>query len=388
VLNLYALTIKEDIWQNGESLLTFLEKNKIAVKIYYDLPKTDKELCAEIQAGVTFQALYDKDNKIAQLLVPISEQMQIHILKNKDDKYVLEIIPIAYKDIVQTIAIPTQNSPSVDILEATSNYKLANEFIRAFDSSIRGKSLRKGDILSIKYKHKIRQGRYFGTPDIIGASVEVYQNVKKKDIYYIFQNPKDGRYYDDKARSLATFFFKVPLSYTRISSKFTQKRYHPILKKYRAHLGIDYAAPRGRRIYASADGKITFKGRKGGYGNTIIIRHKSGYKTLYAHMKGFSGVRRGQRVKQGKLIGYVGSTGRSTGPHLHFGLYKNGRAINPARVVSVAKTKLNGKAKKSFLNFVKKIKKELQKQAKLAKAPLNIPSFDTLYTPKIYPKKN
>jgi murein DD-endopeptidase MepM/ murein hydrolase activator NlpD len=124
-------------------------------------------------------------------------------------------------------------------------------------------------------------------------------------------------------------------------------------------LGIDYAAPTGRAIHAAADGKIIFKGRKGGYGNAIIIRHKGGYRSLYAHMSKFAHIKRGQYVKQGKTIGYVGTTGRSTGPHLHFGLYKNSKAINPATVLRVTKNQLTGKIRKRFLKYVKKEKRKL-----------------------------
>jgi murein DD-endopeptidase MepM/ murein hydrolase activator NlpD len=365
--------VENQIWWKGDSLLTFLNKNGISQNIYFKLSKTDKELCSEINAGVEFQIMYDDKHKLKQALIPISEQMQLHIFKNKNDKYILDIIPIIFTNTTQTIIIPITYSPYQDILTTTKNQALANEFIRAFRRSINFKRIQKGDILAIKYTQKIRVGRYFGVPSILGAKIEV--NGHKN---YIFQNNNDKRYYDDKARSLSSFFMKVPLRYKRISSKFTQKRWHPILKKYRAHLGVDYAAPKGRKIHATANGKVIFKGRKGGYGNTVIVRHKGGYKSLYAHMSKFARIRVGQYIKQGKTIGYVGTTGQSTGPHLHFGLYKNGRAINPYSVLSVTKTQLKGKTKKIFLKYISKIKKELnQKVSK--KEPLKLESFKLSY---------
>ena len=145
------------------------------------------------------------------------------------------------------------------------------------------------------------------------------------------KNSKDDKYYDEKGKGFSkTFFFKIPLTYKRISSKFTKKRWHPVLKRYRAHLGTDFAAPRGRKIYAAGDGRVEFKGRRGGYGNTIIINHQNGYKTLYAHQNGFrKGLKRGARVKKGQHIGYVGSTGRSQAPHLHYEVRYNGQQVNP-----------------------------------------------------------
>ncbi len=372
--NILASTLEEDVWWKGESLITFLDKQHISQDIYFNLSKTDKELCSEITAGIKYQVLYDDKHKLQQALIPISEQMQLHIFKTSKVTYALDIIPIIFTQTTQTMAIPITYSPYQDIITTTNNKTLANEFIRAFKRTINFKRIQKGDILAIKYTQKIRQGKYFGVPTIIGARVEVNKRPK-----YIFQNQKDKRYYDEKARSFTSFFLKVPLRYNRISSKFTHKRWHPILKKYRAHLGIDYAAPVGRKIFATASGKIISKGRKGGYGKTITIRHKGGYKSLYAHMSRYAKVRVGQWIKQGRHIGYVGSTGRSTGPHLHFGLYKNGKAVNPSRVLSVTKNKLQGKAKKTFLKYAKNLTKELIKQSKLVEKPLKLVNFKTLY---------
>lgn len=369
----FASSLQEEIWWKGETLLTFFEKNQIPKEVYFNISKTDKELCSEINAGVLYQKMIDNEGKLEQVLIPISEEMQIHVFKDADNKFTLDIIPIEFQEVTESITIPIKNSPYQDIVETTGNKALANEFIIAFKKSVNFKRLRKDDLVSIIFKQKIRLGRYFGTPEILGASVQI-----RKKVYYIFQHPTDKRYYDDKAKSLTSFLLRVPLRYTRISSKFTLKRYHPILKRYRAHLGVDFAAPTGRRVNATADGKIIHKGRKGGYGKTVMIRHKNGLKSLYAHLNSYNNkIKVGSYVKQGQFIGRVGSTGRSTGPHLHFGLYKNGRAINPQRIISVTKTKLTGKKRKDFLKVVKKMKTEL-KQAKV-KAPLKIEKFELSY---------
>ena len=125
-------------------------------------------------------------------------------------------------------------------------------------------------------------------------------------------------------------------------------RKHPILGYKRPHLGTDYAAPRHTPIRASGNGKVIFAGTKGGYGKTVIIQHENGYKTLYAHMQKID-VRNGAIVKQGRKIGTVGSTGLSTGPHLHFGLYRNGNAVNPIKHLKIAHSKLKGKEKDNFI---------------------------------------
>lgn len=372
---LSASYVHEDVWWKGESLLTFFEKHHIPKDVYFNLSKTDKELCSEIYAGVEFQVLYNEKNKIEQALIPISEQMQIHVFKDLAGNFTLDIIPIEYHEVEQNIAIKIKSSPYQDILETTGNKALANEFILAFKNSVDFRRLRKDDVVSIVFKQKIRQGRYFGVPDILGASVKM-----RRKTYYIFQNPSDQRYYDDKGKSLTSFLLKTPLRYTRISSRFTHKRWHPILKRYRAHLGVDFAAPTGRKIFAAANGRVIHKGRKGGYGKTVMIRHSNGLKTLYAHMNSYSNkIKVGSRVKQGQFIGRVGSTGRSTGPHLHFGLYKNGRAINPLRVISVTKTKLSGKKKKEFMNVVANMKKELDNSLEYGNIPMKLEKFELAY---------
>jgi murein DD-endopeptidase MepM/ murein hydrolase activator NlpD len=372
----FASYVHEDIWWKGESLLTFFEKHHIPQEIYFNLSKTDKELCSEINAGVLFQIMYDKENNLEQALIPISEEMQIHIFKNTKGKFTLDIIPIEYNEIEQNISIPIKHSPYQDILETTGNKALANEFILAFKKSVDFRRLRKNDIVSIIFKQKIRLGRYFGAPEITAASVKM-----RKKTYYIFENPNDKRYYNEKAKSLTSFLLKIPLRYKRISSRFTQKRWHPILKRYRAHLGVDFAAPRGRKVYATADGRIIYKGRKGGYGKVIMIRHRNGLKSLYAHLSSYSRrIKVGSRVKQGTFIGKVGSTGRSTGPHLHFGLYKHGRAINPLRIINITKTKLVGKKRKVFMKIVKKLKEELDNSTKYANTPIKLDKFKLSYT--------
>jgi murein DD-endopeptidase MepM/ murein hydrolase activator NlpD len=125
-------------------------------------------------------------------------------------------------------------------------------------------------------------------------------------------------------------FIRTPVDFARISSRFSNGRKHPILNKIRAHKGVDYAAPRGTPIKSAGDGKVILAGRKGGYGNTVIIQHGNRYRTLYAHMQGFAkSVRSGSAVKQGQIIGYIGTTGLSTGPHLHYEFQVDGVHVDP-----------------------------------------------------------
>ncbi|CAI8204223.1 MAG: Murein DD-endopeptidase MepM [Arcobacter lacus] len=150
-----------------------------------------------------------------------------------------------------------------------------------------------------------------------------------------------------------------------MSSRFGMRK-HPILGYSKMHRGVDFAARRGTPIMAAGDGRISFAGRKGGYGKTIIIKHANGYKTLYAHQNRFnSKIKKGQWIKKGQHIGYVGSTGLSSGPHLHLGLYKNGVAVNPLKIIKRPNTKsLKGAKKSAFVKSLKPLKDAIILEAK------------------------
>jgi len=344
--------VKLKRWEKGDTLLSYFEKKGVPGKLYYNLSIQDKELASEIRAGMPFYEM-EQNGSLYQALIPINEELQIHIFKKGG--YKLEFIPIHYIKVTDRLSLALQNSPYIDILKASNhNVRLASEFVSAFKHSIDfSHSIHKGDKLALIYEQKLRLGRLFGMPTIKAAVVET-----KKKPHYIF-NFHD-RYYDEQGKELESFLLKRPIPHARITSRFTLRRWHPVLHRYRAHLGVDFGARRGTPIKAAGNGRVVFAGRKGGYGNVIIIAHRGGYKTLYAHMSKFRrGIRYGKRVKQGQVIGYVGSTGLSTGPHLHFGLYKNGRPINPLRVVHIAKSRLYGKRLKEFRYYVKKYKKKL-----------------------------
>ena len=199
---------------------------------------------------------------------------------------------------------------------------------------------RAGDRFSIAVEKFYNQnGQFVRYGDVLAAE---YKSAKETEIYQAFRfvDPQGNEgYYNATGRSLQGIFLKAPLNFTRISSKFASTRFHTILKKTIPHHGVDYAAPHGTRVWAIADGVVTFAGHKGALGKYVEIKHKNGYKTGYGHLSGFArGLRTGQRIKQKQGIGYVGATGRATGPHLHFNFYTtlNGRyqLINPDRAIN------------------------------------------------------
>ena len=369
---MHAAYVEELKWPKGETFLTFLEKNHLPSSIYYSLDKEEQELAAEIVAGVKYYALKSESHQLEQVLIPIGEELQMH-LKKKDDKFVMEITPIMLQEEKRTVAIEINNSPYMDILHATNNYVLANEFSQSFKGEINLRNLQKGDKLVLLYQQKRRLGKPFGS---IKIDVSMLETARKRNyIFYYKEN-----YYDVKGQELTSFLLANPVNYTRISSPFTQNRWHPILQKYRAHLGIDYAASVGTPVKSAGSGKVTFVGEKGGYGNTIEVNHDSSFKTLYAHLNGFAkGLRSGQSVKQGQVIGYVGNTGLSSGPHLHFGLYRSNVAINPASVVKIAKSALSGNELKAFLDYTNGLKKKVESALEKNTPPFKEEPFNNTY---------
>ncbi|MDX8385430.1 MAG: peptidoglycan DD-metalloendopeptidase family protein [Gallionella sp.] len=191
--------------------------------------------------------------------------------------------------------------------------------------------LRKGDKFTAIYEMAFSNGTALSTGKVLAAEFinrgKVYQAV------YFEKDAEHGDYYTPDGKSVQKAFLRSPLEYSRISSGFSRSRLHPVLKKWRSHKGVDFAAPTGTRVKATADGVVSFVGRKGGYGKVVMINHQGRYSTVYGHMSRFAkGLRKGQRVTQGQFIGRVGMTGLATGPHLHYEFKIYGKHLNPMRV--------------------------------------------------------
>ncbi len=201
---------------------------------------------------------------------------------------------------------------------------------------------RVGDRFALALEKMYKDGRFLRYGNILSAE---YQAARKNHQAFLFESA-DGHvgYYDSNGKSLRGLFLKSPLNYRRISSGFSNRRFHPILKKYIPHHGIDYAAGHGTPVWATAPGTVVFKGRKGALGNYIEIRHRNGYKTGYGHLSKFRrGLKKGTYVNQKQVIGSVGATGRATGPHLHYNFFvRNGKGYrlrNPASFANRSKSR-------------------------------------------------
>lgn len=189
-----------------------------------------------------------------------------------------------------------------------------------------------GDEFALVYEELWRDGTKLGEGDVLAAEF-VNRGARYTAIRYQESNDSRPEYYNHDGQPMRKAFLRAPVSFTRISSNFNPRRRHPILNQIRAHQGVDYAAPTGTPVKASGDGKIIFRGWKGGYGNTIILQHGGNVTTLYGHLSRFDKRGYGSRVRQGEVIGYVGATGLATAPHLHYEYRKNGQHLNPRTVI-------------------------------------------------------
>jgi murein DD-endopeptidase MepM/ murein hydrolase activator NlpD len=203
------------------------------------------------------------------------------------------------------------------------------------------RDLRRGDHFTVVYEVLEADGEFLRSGRVLAAEF-VNQDKTYRAIYFE-DAARHGGYYTPDGKNLRKAFLRSPLEYSRISSGFTSSRFHPILQKWRAHRGVDYAAPSGTRVRATADGVVEFAGTQGGYGKLIVLHHQGTYSTWYGHLSGFAGgLRAGRRVTQGETIGYVGATGWATGPHLHYEFRVADRQANPLSVALPTALPLNG----------------------------------------------
>lgn len=237
------------------------------------------------------------------------------------------------------------------IVENNADPNLANELSEVYAWTVDFFGLQKGDSYKIIFGEQYVDDEYIGLDEI--AASMFYHGGDTLYAFYFEQNGK-GDYFDEKGNSLQRTFLKAPLRFTRISSKFSNSRLHPVLKIRRPHHGVDYAAASGTPVHTVGDGTVIKKGyQKRGGGNYIKIKHNGTYSTTYMHLKGYAkGIKVGDHVRQGDLIGYVGATGLATGPHLDFRFYRNGKPVDPLKVESPPSLPIDTAYRASFDSVV------------------------------------
>ena len=347
--------------KNNDSIERILKELNIRKEdINIITKKLKQKKLTNIYAGRKLNLILKKlDNgskTVVNLLFPISNTSSVEVRKFQEDFIVKEnILKLNKKEIVVKSEI-TNNLYS-SAINSNIEPNIIVEFARIFGFEVDfQRDIRKGDWFEIYYeKFEDDNGKTRDTGKIIFASM--YVNGEEINLYN-FEFNKEEEYYDIKGKSITKSLMKTPINGARLSSSFGMRK-HPILGYNKMHRGTDFAAPAGTPIMASGSGTITRARWCGGGGNCVKIKHNSTYETVYAHMKAFAkGIKEGRKVKQGQIIGYVGSTGLSTGPHLHYEVIVNGKKVNSQKLKLPSGKILKGKAREEF--ELKRIKIDLK----------------------------
>lgn len=241
------------------------------------------------------------------------------------------------------------------------NFLLTHEMSNIYQWSIDFFRLQKGDRFKLVFNERFINDTIYAGIENIEAAVFVHQDKPYYAFNYAVDSTTDDRgYYDEKARPLQSFFLKAPLNYSRISSRFSPNRFHPVQKRWKAHKGTDYAAPHGTPIWSTANGVVIASSYTAGNGNYVKIKHNGTYTTQYLHMSKRA-VKQGQRVKQGDVIGYVGSTGLATGPHVCYRFWVNGVQVDPFKQNLPSAEPIEDKYKQSYFASIEPLQAELDK---------------------------
>ena len=321
---------KEVVVANGDTLSTVFAKVGLPQATVHDVLASSKEAkqFARLKVGQRLEFELDDQGNLAQLRSQLNKLESVQ-LERSGTSYVFKKEQLkpdvstayAYGRIESSLFLAAKRAG----LSHNLTMDLANVFGYDIDFAM---DIRKGDSFEVIYEQKTVAGDRVGTGNILAAR---FTNRGKSYTAVRYTNKQgNSSYYTADGQSMRKAFIRTPVDFARISSRFSNGRKHPILNKIRAHKGVDYAAARGTPIKSAGDGKVLLAGRKGGYGNTVVIQHGNRYRTLYAHMQGFAkGVRNGSSVKQGQIIGYIGTTGLSTGPHLHYEFQVDGVHVDP-----------------------------------------------------------
>lgn len=277
----------------------------------------DTQALKRIYPGSEIRLLLDADGRLHALSYDIGEARTLHI-ERKDGRFTASTVERALETRVAQASGTIRDSLFMAANRAGLSDGLIMEMVRIFGWDIDfSLDIRQDDRFSVVYEEVYLEGDKLRDGRILAAEFVNRDKVFRAVRYTDAQGRAD--YYSPDGKSMRKAFLRSPVDYTRVSSRFSTGRMHPVLNRIRAHKGVDYAAPTGTPVRSTGDGRVLSKGPNGGYGNTVIIQHGSRYSTLYAHLSGFArGLKQGDRVSQGQIIGYVGSTGLATGPHLHY----------------------------------------------------------------------
>ena len=360
--NFSDFNVVQDTVRKGDTFGTIINKQNIGERKIHEIVSSIKDTfdVRSIRPNKAFTMLRSKDktNKL-QVFVYQPNDLMYYVFDLRDSLVVAhkKVRPVSYKRRVITGVL--KGSLSETLSNAGVEANLANQITKIYSWSIDFFKLKKGDRFGIAFNERyINDTVYNGVSNIEAAFFEY-----KGKIMYAFpfiQNESSGKveYYDEEGKTMKNFFLKSPIKFSRITSRFSMNRFHPVQHRWKAHKGTDYAAPRGTPIMTTASGVVEKTGYTAGNGNFVKVKHNGTYATQYLHMSKIL-VRRGQRVNQGDVIGRVGSTGLASGPHVCYRFWKNGVQVDALKLKLPTGTPMEGRNKARFMKMMEPLKREL-----------------------------
>lgn len=324
---------RESQIQRGDTLSSALARLKIDSLDIQRLLEAEgvSQMASSIRAGRHIQATTAADGSLLDIQFDRGSSPALRV-RRVENGFISE----EQEDILETRVVMRSGRIVSSLYGATDSAgipdRIADQMADTFSTQLDFREdLRRGDTFSVVYTVNYRNGEPVSAGKLLAAE---YINAGKPYRAVLYRDPSGGEaYYTPEGESLKKGFLRSPLEFSRVTSSFSNSRRHPVYGFHRAHTGVDFGAPTGTRVRAVGDASVSFAGRRGGYGNLVILRHHNGFETYYAHLSAFgAGIRPGRNVSQGQTIGYVGATGTATGPHLHYEIRIAGTPHNPMTV--------------------------------------------------------
>ncbi len=381
-----------DTVKRGETLSALLIKNGIAADLLHSIIEAFKQHhpVNRLRPGDRYEIEVDRQGKLFSFIYSPSIEKKYHIFLDPSNRYSSRQISVDLLPKLKYLKANIQTTVYDAVLDAGETPELLMSFTDIFQWDIDFfVDPQVGDEIRIVYeKYYIPETDQF----VKYGKILAAQYLSKSDTLtaiYFENSPADDGYYDPKGNSFQKTFLKSPLNYRRISSHFSYSRKHPILKIVRPHYGIDYAAPEGTPVSAAANGVVIDKGYDRGIGNFVKIQHRNGhFVTIYGHLSRFGeDIHKGASVKQKQVIGYVGSTGLATGPHLHYAMFENGRPINPIKIKNASGDPVLPANRERFHDHTNHMLAQLQAIDQSAVALVVVPALQVHFNRYILPER-
>ncbi|MBN9421202.1 MAG: peptidase M23 [Candidatus Accumulibacter sp. 66-26] len=330
-----ATFLHEELIQRSDTVSSLFNRLGIADREaleFIRLNEMAQAVSRQLRPGKTVSAQTSESGELLSLYFPLNGKDSVLTIRRDGSKFIAseETPELEARTHVKSGEIRSSLFGATDAAGIPD--AIATQLAEIFGGDIDfHRDLRKGDRFSLVYETLSHRGQTIRSGRILSA--EFTNNQKTYQAFWFSNGNNKGSYYTAEGKSLRKAFLRSPLEFSRVTSGFTTARFHPVLQTWRAHKGVDYGAPIGTRVRTVADGTIEFAGRQNGYGNLVVVRHQGNYSTAYGHLNGFgTNIRKGTRVSQGDLIGYVGKTGLASGPHLHYEFRVNNQQVNPLAV--------------------------------------------------------